>query len=97
MTTDSTAAEDRGLPAYPKTVAAQASCTGDTWILVPDDDCGTVAVVDEIAHRIWALCDGTNTPEQITDLVTWTTGHPISDVPEFLEQLQRVGLLTDSG
>ena len=79
---------------YPKAVAAQCSCTGDTWVLVPDADDGTVAVVDHVAYRVWELCNGSRTPDQITDLVTRAIGNPISGTTEFVEQLRRVGLVT---
>ncbi|NNH73744.1 PqqD family protein [Nocardia uniformis] len=62
--------------------------------MVPNDDDGTVAVVDDVAYRVWELCDGTRTPDQITDLVSRTIGNPVSGVSEFVTQLRRVGLIT---
>ncbi|MRH93338.1 PqqD family peptide modification chaperone [Nocardia sp. SYP-A9097] len=61
---------------------------------MPKDDGGTVAVVDDVAHQVWELCDGTRTPDQIKDQVSQSIGYPISEVAEFVEQLRRVGLIT---
>ncbi|WP_405135113.1 PqqD family protein [Nocardia sp. NBC_01388] len=94
MTQQPVTASKKDPDTYPKAVAAQYSCTGDTWVLVPDGENGTVAVVDDVAYRVWALCDGTRTSEQITDLVSRTIGNPISGTTEFVEQLHRVGLVT---
>ncbi|WP_425303447.1 PqqD family protein [Nocardia wallacei] len=95
MTTNGKAATERHTPvAFPKIVAAQVSCTGDTWVLVPDDDGGTVAVVDDIGHRVWELCDGTRTPDEITDALSRTLGYPAAGVVEFVEELHRLRLVT---
>ncbi|GAB4590126.1 PqqD family protein [Nocardia sp. IFM 10818] len=78
----------------PKAVAAQSSCTGDTWVLVPDADDGTVAVVDRVAHRVWTLCDGGRDVDQITADLTRELGQPVTGVAEFVDQLRHHGLVT---
>lgn len=80
-------------PVQVKTTTTQS---GDYWVLVPHDS-AEVAVVNEMGHRVFQACDGSNSCQEIAQRLAIETcadaNSVLTDVVAFVAQLTKIGLL----